>query len=129
MILGCCRRYAAKWNVLEEMCKCELNAASAMSSHAASHEWLRFVDSQVSSSTPPSIVQTHQQIQLDCKASADGYVGKAAVRAVRSQDSVSCLSPAAGVDSSAVGFSVCAMVGDHSIHCGGREVSVGDGQR
>lgn len=58
---------AAKRSVLEEIFKrgfvCELNAARALLSHAASLQWLAFVDSQVNSSTPRNIVQIQQQIQ------------------------------------------------------------------
>ncbi|KHN83531.1 WD repeat and FYVE domain-containing protein 3 [Toxocara canis] len=67
---------AAKRNVLEEIFKrgfvCELNAARALLSHAASLQWLSFVDSQVNSSTPRNIVQIQQQIQSKITKVASG---------------------------------------------------------
>uniref|UniRef100_A0A914ZRD5 WD repeat and FYVE domain-containing protein 3 n=1 Tax=Parascaris univalens TaxID=6257 RepID=A0A914ZRD5_PARUN len=66
----------AKRSVLEEIFKrgfvCELNAARALLSHAASLQWLAFVDSQVNSSTPRNIVQIQQQIQSKITKVASG---------------------------------------------------------
>lgn len=56
-----------KRNLLEEVFRsgfvAELNAARALLSHAASLQWLSFVDSQMNSSAPKSAMQFQHQIQ------------------------------------------------------------------
>lgn len=66
----------AKKTLLEEIFKrgfvCELNAARALLSHAASLQWLTFVDSQVNSTAPRNIHHIQQQIQSKITRVASG---------------------------------------------------------
>uniref|UniRef100_A0A1I7VIR8 WD repeat and FYVE domain-containing protein 3 n=1 Tax=Loa loa TaxID=7209 RepID=A0A1I7VIR8_LOALO len=81
-----------KRNLLEEVFRsgfvAELNAARALLSHAASLQWLSFVDSQMNSSAPKSTMQFQQQIQSRITKVATGLQRLATRKALNSSSSV-----------------------------------------
>ncbi|VDN29255.1 unnamed protein product, partial [Gongylonema pulchrum] len=84
---------AAKRGLLEEVFHgsfvTELNAARALLSHAASLQWLSFVDSQMNSSTPKSASQIQQHIQSKITKVASGLQRLASRKTLSSSNSVS----------------------------------------
>ncbi|KAL3982042.1 Beige/BEACH domain family protein [Acanthocheilonema viteae] len=82
---------AVKRNLLEDVFRSglvtELNAARALLSHAASLEWLSFVDSQMNSS-PKSTMQFQQQIQSKITKVATGLQRLATRKTLSSSNSI-----------------------------------------
>ncbi|VDN90901.1 unnamed protein product [Brugia pahangi] len=84
---------AMKRNLLEEVFRsgfvAELNAARALLSHAASLQWLSFVDSQMNSCAPKSAMQFQQQLQSRITKVATG-LQRLAIRKTLSTSSSVC---------------------------------------
>ncbi|KAM3726430.1 WD repeat and FYVE domain-containing protein [Dirofilaria immitis] len=83
---------AVKKNLLKEVFRsgfvADLNAARALLSHAASLQWLSFVDSQINSSAPKSAMQFQRQIQSRITKVATGLQRLATRKALSSSGSV-----------------------------------------
>ncbi|MCP9266082.1 WD repeat and FYVE domain-containing protein 3 [Dirofilaria immitis] len=79
-------------NLLKEVFRsgfvADLNAARALLSHAASLQWLSFVDSQINSSAPKSAMQFQRQIQSRITKVATGLQRLATRKALSSSGSV-----------------------------------------
>ncbi|OZC09884.1 hypothetical protein X798_02990 [Onchocerca flexuosa] len=86
---------AMKRNLLEEVFRSsfvtELNAARSLLSHAASLQWLSFVDSQMNSSAPKSSMQFQQQIQSRITKVATGLQRLATRKTLNSSNSICSL--------------------------------------
>ncbi|VDN02986.1 unnamed protein product [Thelazia callipaeda] len=84
---------AMKRSLLEEVFRngfvCELNAARALLSHAASLQWLSFVDSQMNSPSLKNSTQIQQQIQSKITKVASGLQRLASRKALSNSNSVS----------------------------------------